>query len=156
MKRSILVLTFFCCLSSLFAQKISPTVLSSAGDVMKANNFSIEWTLGELATETLRANNLIITQGFHQTNLTIVSTNNPEISGLNIYPNPFEQDLIINNQSGKKVAVHIFNVMGQCINDYQILPGTQNITLSELPSGIYILEATTNDQKQNFKIEKIK
>jgi hypothetical protein len=139
-----------------YSQKISPSVMSNAGHVMKANNLSIEWTLGELATETLKANNLIITQGFHQTNLTVVSTNDPFISGFSVYPNPFQHELIIQNESGKKIAIHLFNIMGQCISDYTILPGTQQIQLNGLPAGTYILEAKTNDQKQHFTLEKIK
>jgi hypothetical protein len=130
--------------------------MSNAGAVMKSGNYSIEWTLGEIATETLKSNNNIITQGFHQTNLTIVSTNNPSISGLKIYPNPVEQDLIIENQSGKTIKFHLFTITGQCISDHVVSPGSQNLKLNAVPAGSYILEATTDDQKQNFTIEKIK
>ncbi len=156
MIRIVGIIIFSIAVSFVYAQKITPTVLSNAGQVMKANNFSLEWTLGELATETLRANNLRITQGFHQTNLTVVSTNNPSIAGLNIYPNPFEEELIISNESGSKIQIHIFNIMGQCITDYTVTTGTENLQLQGLPAGTYILEAKTSNQKQNFTIEKIK
>ena len=156
MNRSIAVFVICCCLTCLFAQKITPTVLSSAGAVMKTGNFSIEWTLGEIATETLKSNNNVLTQGFHQTNLTVVSTNNPFISGLDVYPNPVEQELIIDNKSGKIIAFHVFNITGQCINEQTFNPGIQTLHMNALPSGTYLLEATVDNQKQNFTIEKIK
>jgi hypothetical protein len=156
MKRNLGALIFFISLSGLYAQSISPTVMSSAGAVMKTANASIEWTLGELATSTVKNNNNNITQGFHQTNLTIVSTNNPLISGLDIYPNPVEHDLIISNQSGKTITFHVFTLLGQCISEHVQGPGIQTMTMNALPAGTYILEAVTNDQKQNFTIEKIK
>ena len=146
-----------CCFFSFaFAQKITPTVLSNAGAVMKNANSSIEWTLGEFATTTLKNTNNVITQGFHQTNLTIVSTNNPVISGLTIYPNPVEQDLTIDNQSGKLITFHIITISGQCISEHNFNPGIQTLPMNTLPAGTYILEAITNDQRQNFTIEKIK
>ena len=156
MKRSIGVFVICFCVSCLFAQKITPTVISNAGAVMKVGNNSIEWTLGEIATETLRGNKNIITQGFHQTNLTIVTTNNPSISGLQIYPNPVEEELIIDNQSGKTISLHVFSITGQCVIENNFNPGIQNINMNALPAGTYVLQAIVNDQKQNFTIEKIK
>lgn len=156
MKKNISVFVICCCVTCLFAQKITPTVICNAGAVMKANNVSIEWTLGEIATETLKANNNIISQGFHQTNLTVVSTNNPFISGLKIYPNPVEQELIIENQSGKNIVFHLFNITGQCISEHTFDQGVQALNMNAFPTGTYILEAQSEKQKQNFTIEKIK
>ncbi len=156
MKRSIGVFMICFCFSFALAQKITPTVLSNGGAVMKTANASIEWTLGEFATTTLKNTNNVITQGFHQTNLTIVSTNNPVILGLTIYPNPVEQDLTIENQSGKLITFHIITISGQCISEHNINPGIQTLSMNTLPAGTYILEALTNDQRQNFTIEKIK
>jgi hypothetical protein len=156
MKRSIGVLVSCCCCVFLYSQKITPTVLANAGAVMKNNNFSIEWTLGEIATERLSANNHVLTQGFHQTNLNIVSTNNPLIAGLNIYPNPVRDELIIENQSGKEIRFHVMSIMGQCISENHADPGIKIFDMSALPSGTYILEAIADDSKQQFTIEKIK
>jgi hypothetical protein len=142
--------------AAVYAQKITPTVLSSAGAVMKNNNNSIEWTLGEIATETIKSNNNSISQGFHQTNLTIVSTNNPGITGLQIYPNPVQDDLIIENQSGKSVTIHVITMNGQCITEEKFEPGTQNLKMNSMPAGSYIIEALSGSQKHNLVIEKIK
>lgn len=138
------------------AQKITPTVLSSAGAVMKANNLSIEWTLGEIATETLVSGGNILTQGFHQTNLTIVSTQNPGIDGLKVYPNPFVSQLTIENKTGDNLLIHLVGIQGQCITEYQIENGVHSLDLDFLPSGSYILETAKGSQTQQFILEKLK
>ncbi len=48
------------------AQSVSPEVISSSGDYFEGPNASLSWTLGEIATETYTAGNIILTQGFQQ------------------------------------------------------------------------------------------
>ncbi len=48
------------------AQSVSPQVISSSGDYYEGVNASLSWTLGEIATETFTAGNVILTQGFQQ------------------------------------------------------------------------------------------
>jgi hypothetical protein len=50
----------------LAAQSVSPEVISSSGDYFEGPNASLSWTLGEIATETYTAGNVILTQGFQQ------------------------------------------------------------------------------------------
>lgn len=50
----------------LYAQSVSPEVVSSAGDYYEGANVSISWTLGEIATETYSSGDIILTQGFQQ------------------------------------------------------------------------------------------
>ena len=49
------------------AQSVSPEVIASSGDYYENSNGSLSWTLGEIATETYTAGNIILTQGFQQT-----------------------------------------------------------------------------------------
>jgi len=51
----------------LSAQTVSPEVISTSGDYFSNASASLSWTLGELATETLTAGNITLTQGFQQT-----------------------------------------------------------------------------------------
>ncbi|MCD4730467.1 MAG: hypothetical protein K8R74_07695 [Bacteroidales bacterium] len=48
------------------AQSVSPEVISSSGDYYEGVNASLRWTLGEIATETYTAGNIILTKGFQQ------------------------------------------------------------------------------------------
>jgi hypothetical protein len=65
MKR-LLTIIFICCLSTTWAQSLSPTVIASSGGYFEGTNASLSWTLGELATETLDNGSNILTQGFQQ------------------------------------------------------------------------------------------
>jgi len=64
------------------AQSVSPEVISSSGDYFEGANASLSWTLGEIATETLSAGDIILTQGFQQP-ITII------ISGLVFLEGPY-------------------------------------------------------------------
>ena len=50
----------------LTGQSISPSVIASAGNYHEGTTASLSWTLGEIATETYTAGNVILTQGFQQ------------------------------------------------------------------------------------------
>jgi len=49
-----------------FSQSVSPDVIATSGDHFQNTNVSVSWTLGELATETYSAGNVILIQGFQQ------------------------------------------------------------------------------------------
>lgn len=48
------------------AQSIERDVVASSGDYFDNGSVSLSWTLGEIATETYTAGNVILTQGFQQ------------------------------------------------------------------------------------------
>lgn len=56
-----------------FSQSIERYVVASSGDHFIAGNISLSWTLGELATETWSAGNVILTEGFQQPDVIEVS-----------------------------------------------------------------------------------
>lgn len=66
MKKALFFLLIFFIPFMIVAQSVSPEVISSAGDYYENSNGSLSWTLGEIATETYTAGNIILTQGFQQ------------------------------------------------------------------------------------------
>lgn len=66
MKKIIISLTIILIPFFIAAQSVSPEVISSSGDYYEGVNASLSWTLGEIATETFTAGNVILTQGFQQ------------------------------------------------------------------------------------------
>ncbi|UCG28339.1 MAG: hypothetical protein JSV24_02975, partial [Bacteroidales bacterium] len=50
----------------LYAQQLSPTVVSSGGSYSSAGGYSISATIGEIAVTTLQSGNYTLTQGFQQ------------------------------------------------------------------------------------------
>lgn len=168
----------FCFLSTFisnytFCQKLSPEVISSAGNISKSSSVSLEWTLGETAIESSKSENKHYTQGFHQTFLKVTNVITPKneniISdfGVIVSPNPVEAVLEIKiiteslpqDQLGK-VELFLFNILGQQLVVQKINEKSEStfVDMTTFPSGTYFLKA----QKENgailksFKIIKIR
>jgi Secretion system C-terminal sorting domain len=138
------------------AQKIVPQVMASAGASMKSGTIFVEWTLGEMATETLKSGNLTVTQGFHQPNLIMVSSQNESLTNISVYPNPVSDILLIQNQSEGSIDIQLIEVNGKSIKAQRFLTGTHALPMDQLPSGSYILQVKQGNSLGNFTIEKIK
>ena len=140
----------------MYCQSIRPSVVANAGDVFKTGSFSIEWTLGELATETISSPSHKITQGFHQGNLIISGVDNPKISGLNLFPNPIESLLNIQNITDQILTYDLIDLSGSLIQSGKIQIGMNSLDLATLISGKYILNVVSDKSVSSYKIEKIK
>jgi hypothetical protein len=62
---------YLACLSvffgaGMFAQQLSPTVISAGGGSYQSSLFAIDYTIGETFITTLTGNDYMLTQGFHQ------------------------------------------------------------------------------------------
>lgn len=55
------------------------------------------------------------------------------------YPNPFQNQLIVRNEN-ETTTLHLFNYFGQEVSSYQLSKGTQTISTTHLPNGIYHLK----------------
>ena len=159
-----------CCLLSIFisnytfCQKLSPEVISSAGDISKTASISLECS---------KAPNKHYTQGFHQTYFKItnmVPAKNESLASdfdMIIFPNPVEAILEIKISSENllkdeigKVDLFLFDMTGKqlLIQKTSEKSGSTFVDMTSFPSGTYFLKA----QKENglflksFKITKIK
>ena len=157
-----------------FSQKLSPEVISSAGNISKSSSVSLEWTLGETVVESSKSDGKHYTQGFHQAYLkvtTVLPANNTSLSSdynMTVFPNPVEAILEIKISTENlpqdeigKVDLFLFNLIGQ-----QLLVQKTNeksgestfVDMTTFPSGTYFLKA----QKENgvllksFKITKVR
>jgi hypothetical protein len=70
---------FFWCLDGL-AQSITQDVIANDGGFQKQSNASIQYTIGEIVTETSKGEMNILTQGFQQGDYKIIGLkeNNPD------------------------------------------------------------------------------
>lgn len=166
----------FCCSLSIFlhhntfSQKLSPEVISSAGDISKTASVSLEWTLGETVIESSKTVNKYYTQGFHQTYLKVFSANNESLASdydMTVFPNPVEATLEIKLSNENlpqdnigKVDLFLIDIRGQQILAQKAneKSGSTFLDMTALPSGTYFLKA----QKENglllksFKIIKVR
>jgi hypothetical protein len=89
-----------------------------------------------------------------------VSIANTNTSGVNIYPNPFIDQLSMDifTTVETKISWKIFDMTGKLVlnNNESISSGysTLNINTAKLPKGVYMLNTITNDEAHNFRLLK--
>lgn len=75
MKRFMLISFLSCLVSVSRSQTLSPKVISTAGNEYKASTISWSWTMGETVIPTIQNSNNILTQGFQQPEVEIITGN---------------------------------------------------------------------------------
>ena len=137
--RYFLLLLSFPALS--FAQDIKQNVIGSAGDDFKNNKVSVSWTIGEAITETLITESYVLSQGFHQGNLTVIGVDNdfPAEFQIKAYPNPVKDLLIIETQE-PGLKYQLIDVHGRVISNGFLHSSSEEIDCTTFPSGTYFLQ----------------
>ncbi|NOZ46849.1 MAG: T9SS type A sorting domain-containing protein, partial [Chlorobi bacterium] len=153
------------CLSAhlLYAQQSDLSLLSSAGEYFENGQYSISWSLGELAIETFSQTGNILTQGFQQTKLSIVSVREQNVkeNHLTIYPNPAVNELFLTSESDRNTIylVQIFDMIGAKKLEQKMEIGAQKslLKLNNLKAGTYMLVFKTinNEIDQTFLFQKV-
>lgn len=136
------------------AQYISSSLLSSGGDLFKSNNIQMEWTLGDLATETYK-NVSYVTQGFLQGSPLLVVgqmeahfTNNS--SNILAYPNPFTDgfDLeILNTKPTDNLTITVYDILGKMVYKNSKADALHYINLEHLAASVYMVNVLINNEK---------
>ncbi len=72
--------------------------------------------------------------------------------GLTIYPNPASNQLTIGSELLPINKIEIIGLTGKVIKSFQ--PNTRTINISDLPDGIYFLQAVIDDRRINAKFIK--
>lgn len=145
------------------AINIEPSVVTGCGGSLQGYSMislKTDFTLGDIAIETISSENFMLTQGFHQPSLGIISINEDSYSEISVYPNPTVD--IINLEllgfEGNYVNVQILDLSGRLIYSELATINSEKhqINTSILDIGSYVLEVIGKEQKDIFKIQKIK
>lgn len=155
MKRFIVLFIILISACLTFAQE----VVSTAGESKTNSGHEVSWTIGEPVINTLSTGNVILTQGFHQTKLTITAIN--EIADLknqiSVFPNPTHQFAVITfYEIPEKNTYKIYDLSGKIIESKKIKSTETKIDLTQFAQGTYLLTIirTNGDPIQTFKIIK--
>ncbi len=134
--------------------------VSAAGGHNREGGTIISWTLGELAITTLGAGDMILSQGIHQSTLTVSYAANYIRSGphISVYPNPAADQLHISIKCGKltNAPFSIMDIAGRVITTGYItdLP-IHTICLEKLGAGVFLLRVGIESQPaETFRIVK--
>ncbi len=141
------LLTFFFSLSTLHAQE----VIATAGNHHEAGDISVSWTLGETIIETFKAGENILTQGFHQSKLTVVSIDEIDLPGYNItaFPNPASSyvTLKIEAENYEKMSFRLYDFNGRLIERNRIGGSYTNISFEGLKPAAYFIRIIEDGKK---------
>jgi len=157
-KLFILLTGIIFCGPVVFCQTIQNSVISSAGGSASSGNVKMDYTLGETVTETFTAGGNTLTQGFHQTNLTLVAIENVELfAEISIYPNPTSELVNIDiPQNYNEIDINMYDVTGKLIKNQSNANGKVTFDVSTLATGTYYLQVINpkNKQVKTFKLVK--
>ncbi len=163
-KRTILTMLGMAVVCLITAQSRSPEVIAPAGGFDKTETISLEWTLGESATETIYSDQTMITQGFHQPMLKlepILGQPADEAQDMfQIFPNPVKSvlEVKLKTDTDMEVTAILLDMNGQFIlnQDLERHRESQEINMESFASGVYVLQFVDEDGSllKSFKVIK--
>ncbi|MBF9141301.1 T9SS type A sorting domain-containing protein [Hymenobacter properus] len=146
------------------AQKLSPELISSAGGSSGGAGVLIDWSLGEVAVETVAAPATLYTQGFHQPSLQVTAlTKEPGNTSALLFsaaPNPVESLLTVFMPADLQEAVQLSlsDASGKVLltQSPQLHQLEQQLNLVDFAAGVYFLHVRgkRGNALQTFKIIK--
>lgn len=144
--KNVLVIVAITSVFGLEAQSISSQVIGAQGGSLTHPNVGMDFTVGECVIQTVVAGPVIVTQGFHQTNVGLSGLEEvEENASLFVYPNPAEDQLTISlgptGENAEDVRIEIYALNGQQVYRETISTGwsqeSVQLDVSRLNSGHY-------------------
>jgi hypothetical protein len=140
-----------------------PFLLSSSGNIMQNEEFGLDWSLGEIAIETIGNDSHLLTQGFHQPSFSLTSSYASKIADIDIlvYPNPTNRNLNVklSLDAYDTLKLSLLDVSGKLLlnREYHGQVFNESLALENLSAGVYFLKIYTSSLKvhQTCLIQKI-
>ncbi|NLA23653.1 MAG: T9SS type A sorting domain-containing protein [Bacteroidales bacterium] len=153
MKRLSVLITFVVLPLFLFAQNL----ISSGGGVADNNNIKASFSIGEPIIETFSKNNMHLTQGFHQSviSVTAIEINEYKDFNINVFPNPANSFVNVNIKSENFQAFkyQLFDTNGKLLQNQTFDKQNIQIDVQNFPKGIYFLKVY--HQKEHYSTHKL-
>ena len=139
MKTIITFLLFTCCFR-LPAQQ----VVATAGNTFNNENGSLSYTIGEGVAQTLMNGDKAITQGFHQTTMSVsmVSQIKDLDFSISVSPNPASNFLMIKvtKENLYGLQYFLFDINGKLITQEKLVGPETFVSVDQLKKGFYIIK----------------
>lgn len=136
-----------CLFGAGFGHLLAQSVVSTAGGESLSPAARLSWTMGEVITETPTQKDVILTQGYQQSKLEVISLNSddPVSSLCNLFPNPTNGNLVIDfrGRLDKDSKYSIYDSNGNEVIQNNLVQQLNFLSLRNLSSGNYILKVTS-------------
>jgi len=132
----------------LYIQAFSQELYSSAGDYYENSGILLSFSIGEPAIETYQSSNIILTQGFNQTGLSVtgIENINKKAEEIFLYPNPVSAQLFVQiNTENQNYQYNIRTINGNLIKKGNASGNKFEVAFSGLNEAVYILEILNNN-----------
>lgn len=148
----IISFTFIVASNNSFGQDLE--VISGGGTYTENPNGSIAWTIGEPVIDTYEGTSNHLTQGFHQPDVYVLSTENFVEIELSIYPNPTSD--YINVVTDRPLQLRMFDESGKLVQQIDLVNNNDQINVSGLSRGTYVLNFLSSEgMVKSMKILKL-
>jgi hypothetical protein len=146
----IFLLTVITCLTC-FAQTTSPAVIISSGTLTKGEDASLSWTIGESLIESYGEDDLLLLQGFQETEDFPVAIEHDIFDDDEVWVYPTSTRTMVNvvfkGEMDGTCTGEIVDMSGKVLLVVK-LPNYQNeINLEEYAYGVYLLRITLADER---------
>lgn len=154
--KNLLMVIFTIIYSIAHSQTQNQQIIGSAGNSSKSSSIQIAWTIGEPIIGNGLNNEILLTQGFHQSNLFVTALEEVISLQLSIQPNPTSDfiNVKIDEKELKGATYTLFDIHGRLINQQKIEASELNISLQTLPPASYFLRINIDEKVKTFKIIK--
>lgn len=154
MKTMFVILALVLC-TGLSAQQ----VVSTAGSTYVNNGGSLSYTMGEGVAQTLTKGDKILTQGFHQTTISVATERVIKDLGFSIeaFPNPTSDFLNLRIEKETLQGLHflLFDMSGKLLSKRAIERSETTVPVQQLSVGFYLLKVQEGTKElKTFKIIK--
>lgn len=141
------------------ASSFAQSVVSAGGNQFTSTEYQLNFTLGETAITTLQVDDVVLTQGFHQSRLEVTAVNELPSSNVNIkvFPNPTSDNLHISvdNQNFDGCYYILYSVTGEVLAQKSINSTYTQIAFDAFSPAVYYIKVFINNCETNtFKIIK--
>jgi hypothetical protein len=148
-KKTLLLLLTITLGCSANSQVSSPQIFSTGGNHLQNASAQISFTFGEALTTTLNSSpNSILTQGFHQTNLTVSSIDEiNNVFSFSYFPVPVSSNLVVSSSNyTKQAVVNIYDANAKLVASQVFENSKSQFDLSQMASGNYFVTIENNNQ----------
>lgn len=143
----------------LTSQVLAKDVITPLGGhtISLEGNIDLHWSVGELAATTISADNIELTQGYHQLDLMVdpIFEWGSDQLQISIYPNPTQDLLHLQQEHQTEFQVELRDLLGRIIH-YEIWStSSKTLDLHYLPANTYTLTLISKGEIKSVKIQKI-